>query len=100
MVQRPLSKGTPGKLPKACRQILEYLAENPNAGDTVDGIVQWWLMERQLIEARHAVESALDSLVEREWVVATRAHDSRWHYRLNHRKDQEIRKFLMGPASS
>jgi hypothetical protein len=100
VVDRPLSTSGRGRLPKACRQILEYLAENPSAGDTADGIVQWWLIERQLIEARRAVESALQLLVERDWVTTTTARDSRLHYRLNQHKTREIHQFLKGREST
>src|SRR5437879_986145 len=99
MAQRSLSTGCVPKLTRTCRRIVEYLAENPSAGDTADGIVQWWLMERQVIEARRAVESALHLLVERDWVLATRARDSRLHYRLNQSRSLEIQKFLGGPGA-
>jgi hypothetical protein len=26
-------------------EILEYLLRNPDAGNTIEGIVEWWLLE-------------------------------------------------------
>jgi hypothetical protein len=101
MAQRlPLSKARQKRLPKVCRRILGYLAENPDAGDTEEGILQWWLMERALIEARPVVEAALTRLVELGWVLVSRAQDSRRHYRLNQQKREEIHQFLQGAKSS
>jgi hypothetical protein len=57
-------------------------------------------MERELMEARRAVENALHLLMERDWVTATPARDSRLHYRLNRQKTREIQQFLKGRESA
>jgi hypothetical protein len=100
MAQRPSSKAQQRRVTEACRQILEYLVKNPDAGDTEDGILQWWLMERALIEVRPVVEAALEWLLERDLVFTVGAKDSRMHYRLNHAKGAEIQRFLRGSKSS
>ncbi len=83
-------------MPEACRQILAYLARNPDAGDTADGILLWWLTEQRLLEAKPEIVAALAWLVERNWILATRAEDSRWHYRLNRNRSCEMQQFLRG----
>jgi hypothetical protein len=94
MAQRLSRKERQLRIPEACRQILEYLVENPHAGDTADGIVQWWLMQQRLIEAQEAVQSALDRLVAQDWILTERAADAQMHYRLNREKSEELHKYL------
>jgi hypothetical protein len=61
------------------RCLARYLREHPNAGDTVDGIAQWWL---GLTPASLGlVECALGELERAAVVVGARAPDGRIHYR-------------------
>jgi hypothetical protein len=50
-------------LPSA--EILRYLRAHPQAADTVDGIVMWWLPRQRYEEAVDRVQHALDDLVAR-----------------------------------
>ena len=45
------------------REILAYLAEHPDAQDTLEGIVQWWLLERKIRYQTNIVKEILDDLV-------------------------------------
>ena len=45
------------------REILTYLADHPDAGDTLEGIMQWWLMQRRIQNQIVLVEKALNELV-------------------------------------
>ena len=76
------------------RAILDYLARHPQANDTIEGIVQWWLLENQV---HHSVAEARRVLAQFEaeaLVLAGRGPDGRVHYRLNPSKRREIRKWL------
>jgi Fe2+ or Zn2+ uptake regulation protein len=75
-------------------KILRYLAENPNAADTAEGILQWWLLDRAIVEEEAAMRRALDRLVERNLIVAVEAADARHHYRLNAEQIEETRKLI------
>jgi Fe2+ or Zn2+ uptake regulation protein len=46
-------------------EILRYLRARPQAADTVDGIVMWWLPRQRHEEAVDQVQHALDDLVAR-----------------------------------
>ena len=46
-------------------EILSYLRAHPQAADTVDGIVEWWLPRQRHDEAVDRVQHALDELVAR-----------------------------------
>lgn len=46
----------------AC-EILRYLAQRPDAGDTADNIRRWWLAQLRVEEAATRVQRALNQLV-------------------------------------
>ena len=71
-----------------------YLDENPNAGDTADGILQWWLLERTIVEQQEALNRALDCLVDRNLIIAVQTADGRRHYHLNAQQTEEIRRLI------
>lgn len=44
-------------------EINEYLAEHPNAADSLEGIVTWWLGRQRYSKATDVVQKALELLV-------------------------------------
>ncbi len=46
-----------------CDEILQYLQAHPDAGDTVEGIAEWWLTQHDANESEVLVEQALNHLV-------------------------------------
>jgi len=79
--------------PIAC-DILAYLAEYPQAQDTVEGIMQWWLLRQEIKRMTTMVEVGLAELVAQKMVLERRGKDGRVHYRINPRKAQAIRALL------
>src|SRR5262245_18012272 len=75
-------------------KILRYLAENLQAADTVEGILQWWLPQRTIIEEQEAVERALDRLVELDLIVMVQAADAHRHYHLNAERIEMVRELF------
>ncbi len=75
-------------------RILAYLDENPDATDTSEGIVEWWLLEQEIRDRRAQVEAALAELAAEGWVIASQRADSRVRYRLNPERAREIRERL------
>ena len=75
-------------------EILEYLIDNPDAQDTLEGIVEWWLLERTVKQQTLVVEEALSMLVAERLVLARKGLDSRTHYKLNRRRLRNIRLLL------
>lgn len=65
------------------REILEYLLRNPDACDTFDGIAHWWLLDQQLRTWLPRVEKAIEELVARGLLQATRGPDGVIRYRSN-----------------
>lgn len=56
---------------KLTQQILEYLEEHPEAGDTLEGIATWWVQCQQVSESVIAVRQALQQL-ESDGIVTER----------------------------
>lgn len=46
------------------KDIQEYFQGNPNAGDTVEGIANWWITRQSLNNAQDLVQQALEFLVD------------------------------------
>ena len=68
---------------QACHYILAYLVENPDAGDTLDGIVEWWLLNQRIRFETQSVSQALAKLVADGLIVEQRGPDSRVIYKAN-----------------
>jgi Fe2+ or Zn2+ uptake regulation protein len=50
-------------------QILKYLQKNPDSGDTLEGIVKFWLKCERIDQSVDDVRDALEGLVERGVVI-------------------------------
>lgn len=83
---------------KAAREILAYLADHADAQDTLEGIVQWWLLERNIINRTEAVKQALDMLTQEGLMIQSTDGDFRVHYSLNRERYEAIDKRLKTPS--
>jgi hypothetical protein len=72
---------------RIAREILAYLADHPEAEDTLEGIVQWWLLERRIVYQAHEVKAALDHLVRKGVLLEQRQGDANTLYRVNRGKN-------------
>ena len=68
---------------RVCQYILAYLLENPDAGDTLDGIVEWWLLNQRIGFETQTVSQAVAKLVADRLIVEQKVADSRIIYRAN-----------------
>jgi len=71
-------------------EILEYLAEHPDAQDSLEGIVEWWLLERRLKRKTQLVKEVLADLVSQGLVQQSQNRDAPSRYRLNPSRAGEI----------
>lgn len=71
-------------------RILAYLAENPKAEDTLEGIIEWWLLERLTKNYATKVKEVLTKLAFENLVLERRGKDSRTYYKINRRKLKQI----------
>ena len=75
-------------------RILSYLADNPEANDTAEGIVHWWLLEREIRDETARIERSLSDLVAGGWLIETQGADRRVRYRMNLSKAPEIQTLI------
>lgn len=75
-------------------EILSYLMKHPDAQDTVEGIAEWWLLERYLRRQLDVVKKSVEELTARGLLLERRSRDSRVHYRINPEKISEIEELL------
>ena len=67
---------------KVAYEILRYLIKNPGAQDTLEGIVDWWFLERTVKYQKLLVKKALEMMVTDGLVIARQKTDSRTVYKL------------------
>jgi hypothetical protein len=65
------------------RNVLAYLSEHRDARDTLEGIVEWWLVEQRIVEQTAAVRDVLDELVADGLLLKSKGADSRTFYCVN-----------------
>jgi DNA-binding MarR family transcriptional regulator len=75
--------------------ILAYLSENPEAGDTFDGIVEWWLLRQRIKFETRNVSEAVTKLVSEGLIEEHEGSDSRIFYRVKRTKEQDVKSLLM-----
>ncbi|HEX5732106.1 MAG TPA: hypothetical protein VF131_04645 [Blastocatellia bacterium] len=73
----------------AAREILAYLSSHPNAQDTIEGIMHWWLLEQDIKRSMAHIQAALAELVARNLVVEHRGPDGKVRYRVAQPEDEE-----------
>lgn len=76
------------------REVLSYLSEHHDAEDTLEGIVEWWLLEQRIRRQTATVQAVIAELARRRLVLERRGQDDRVRYRLNRRKSKEVAALL------
>ena len=67
-------------LSEIAREILNYLLKNPDARDTLEGVVQWWLPEQEIKRRTAAIKEALDELVDAGLLSERKGKDAQISY--------------------
>jgi len=75
-------------------EVLAYLVVHHDAEDTLEGIVEWWLLEQRIRQQTVTVQDVMAELVRQQFVLERLGHDARVRYRLNRRKMKEITALL------
>ncbi len=75
-------------------EILTYMAKHPDAQDTLEGIVQWWLLERNIEHQSALVKKILSDLARKGLILENRNRDERLRYQVNRDRLEEIRKMV------
>jgi hypothetical protein len=72
------------------QEILGHLRRNPEAQDTLAGIVQWWLPSREIRSRTATIKDALSELVEAGLVIRIEGKYAQVSYRLCAFENQPI----------
>jgi hypothetical protein len=83
------------KAQEVSHYILAYLSENAEAGDTFEGIVEWWLLRQRIKFETRNVSEAVTKLVSEGLIVEHERSDSSIFYRVNTTKKQDVKSLLM-----
>ena len=78
----------------AARQILNYLIEHPDAKDTMEGILRWWLSKGSGEWKIEDVQEALEFLLSRGWIAEREITPKVYGVKKNNL--DQIKKFLNG----
>ena len=85
---------TPVKERSLTYQVLSYLVDNPKAEDTLEGVLQWWLLQQRIGFEMNRVKQALEELAIRNFVIEIKGPENRIFYRINEGRRNEIEVFL------
>lgn len=74
--------------------ILAYLVSHPKAHDTLEGILEWWLLEQRIRQETQHVKDGLALLLAHGFIRQSMGGDTRSHYSLNWTRLDDITKLL------
>jgi len=71
-------------------KILAYLIDNPDAQDTFEGIVDWWLLQQDIKRNVALIRKTVDALIHRGFLLERQGNDRTKHYQVNRERLPEI----------
>jgi hypothetical protein len=71
------------RLPSPAPEILDYLARQPGAQDTIDGILHWWVLDAHIRKWAPKIAKTVAELVEQGFLEQRRSADGNVFYRLS-----------------
>lgn len=70
-------------LPSPAPEILDYLTRHPDAQDTLDGILQWWVLDSCLRRWAPRIEESVTQLVALGFLEREQSGSGQIYFRLN-----------------
>ncbi|SDJ51640.1 hypothetical protein [Microbulbifer yueqingensis] len=70
-------------------EILGYLEKHPEAQDTLDGVLQWWLVRNRVMAGLNGLQAALAQLESEGEVARVTGNDGQQWYRAARRSKVE-----------
>jgi len=71
-------------------KILAYLIDNPDAQDTLKGIVDWWLLQQDLRWNVTLIRKAVDKLIHKGFLLERLGNGRTKYYQVNRARLPEI----------
>jgi hypothetical protein len=75
-------------------RVLQYVAKHPDAKDTVEGILRFWLPREPIAWSEEELQQTLELLNSKGWLVKRDLLLSQNIYSLNRGRIEEIKTFL------
>jgi hypothetical protein len=75
--------GSSPRLPSPGPEILDYLATQPNAQDTIDGILHWWVLDTYVRKCAPKIAETVAQLVERGFLEEKSSSDGKIFYHVS-----------------
>jgi hypothetical protein len=72
-------------LPSPAPEILDYLARQPGAQDTIDGILHWWVLDAYIRKWAPKIAETVAQLVDRGFLEQRSSADDQVFYRVSAR---------------
>jgi len=72
-------------LPSPAPEILDYLARHPDAQDTIEGILHWWVLDAHIRKWAPEIAETVAQLVERGFLEQKLSADGHVFYRVSPR---------------
>ena len=79
----------------AAHKILRYLMDNPKAKDTLEGIVEWWLLQQNIKQSITIIRSAVGTLIQKGFLVETQGTGKTTYYQVNNERLPEISALIL-----
>jgi hypothetical protein len=73
------------RLPSPAPEILDYLARHPDAQDTIDGILHWWVLDACVRKWTPKIAGAVQQLVEQGFLEEKLSPDGQIFYHVSPR---------------
>jgi hypothetical protein len=70
-------------LPSPAPEILDYLGRQPDAQDTIDGILHWWVLDACIRSWAPKIAETVAQLVERGFLEEKPSSDGKTFYRVS-----------------
>jgi hypothetical protein len=71
------------RLPSPAPEILDYLARRPDAQDTIDGILHWWVLDAHIRKWAPKIAKTVAELAERGFLEQKPSSDGKIFYRIS-----------------
>ena len=71
-------------------KILSYLLDNPEAQDTFEGIVDWWLLQQDIKRNVALIRKTVDGLTHKGYLLERQRNGTTKYYQVNPERLPEI----------
>lgn len=70
------------KKEELAQKIIEYLSKNTDAGDTLEGITNWWLQFERIEQSADAVVESLEDLIKKGLLERKEVQNGVFYYKI------------------